>query len=393
MGILIDYICAAAEGKKKDAVSYLLAVAKNAEKCVLATHIGKFTQPDVKVCAYVPPQANPVKGFIYTAGEKVIADVYLSGGAACIPTAKLLLLELEDGQNVYQHIKLDSEFIRSELQTLIKENKSADTAAISYDDIRELLLKVKIGSDFKTSDQRLRQVYFPVADDYHLLTVLPSSSLLYTLKTKINQLNDTRKQARDKKSPDYGKSYCELRGLTATKYGGTKPQNISLKNSDNGGNAYLLPANPPQLQWQKIYRPHTSFFDELFAYDFKDSFEDLQHCYSMPKNNDDTRQRVREAEGCIIDEVMARVYALRRLEPNWSENNDLSAAERWWLDSYYFNSPSDTDDYLKEIADKFARWFIFSYRRINKASKFRLNDADYSQLRKEILAAIDIEEV
>lgn len=388
MGILIDYICAAAEDKKKDAVTYLLDTAKNAEKCVLATNIGKFTQPDVKVCAYVLPQADPVKGLIYTAAEKAVTDVYLSGGAACMPTAKLLLLKLEDGQNVYQHIKLDSKLIRNELETLINEEPSAD---FNYDDIRELLLKAKIGSDFKNSDQRLKQVYFPVDDDYHLLTVLPSSSLLYTLKTKINQLNDNRKQARDKKSPSYGKNYRELRDLTATKYGGTKPQNISLKNSDNGGNAYLIPAMPPLLKKREIRRPYDSFFKELSPYDFKDNFIYLHRCYNITRNNMDIRQLVREAECIIIDKIMARVYALRQLEPNWSENTKLSVAEHWWLDSYYFNLQEDTDDYLEEIAQNFTRWFIASYKQINKNSHFTLGDAEFNQLHQEIMAAITID--
>lgn len=384
MGILIDYICAAAEDKKKDAVTYLLDTAKNAEKCVLATNIGKFTQPDVKVCAYVSPQANPVKGLIYTAAEKAVTDVYLSGGAAYMPTAKLLLLELEDGQNVYQHIKLDSKLIRNELETLINEEPSAD---FNYDDIRELLLKAKIGSDFKNSDQRLKQVYFPVDDDYHLLTVLPSSSLLYTLKTKINQLNDNRKQAREK----YSQNYRELRNLVITKYGGKFSQNISLKNNHNKGNAYLLLANSPLLKRRKIRRPYASFFKELSPYDFKDNFIYLHRCYNITRNNTYIRQLVRDAECRIIDKIMAGVYALRQLEPNWSENTKLSVAEHWWLDSYYFNLLEDTDDYLEEIAQNFTRWFIASYKQINKNSHFTLGDAEFSQLRQEIMAAITID--
>jgi hypothetical protein len=104
-------------------------------------------------------------------------------------------------------------------------------------------------------------IYFPVGDDYHLLSLLTPSAIVYKLKQRINEnfqpFSERNKQEKEKVERAV-KDKKELKGdlnsiwnLTAIGYGGTKPQNISVLNNQNGGIAYLLSSMPPILQKRK----------------------------------------------------------------------------------------------------------------------------------------------
>ena len=55
--------------------------------------------------------------------------------------------------------------------------------------------------DMNMTDERIKQVYFPVEGDYHLLSILTPSALLYELKNRINEIRfgEEAKQAREAK--------------------------------------------------------------------------------------------------------------------------------------------------------------------------------------------------
>lgn len=376
MGILVEYIRGEADKKGKDAASYLVEIAKLASKCALATNIGKFTHPDIKICAYIEPATQPISGYVYTSGENVEPDIYLTGGAVCMPVAKLLVQQLEDGKTVYQHLCHNTDFIRREFSELI---------GVDYENVRADLLQVHKGSELKESDQRLKQVYFPVNDNYHLLTVLPASSLMYLLKRKLKPLIDHGRDARDKKNAAYGQAYSNLPGLTSIKFGGTKPQNISLLNNRNGGTAYLLPSLPPQLEPRNIRRPRRDFFSEMPLYEFSENFHILHELYKIAHNNLAIRKSVRACEWYIIDQVLKRVYALRKLESGWTARTQLSVAEQLWLDNANVEARSCSEDSLDQIATRFVRWFVSAYEKTIGKEKIILGEAELAHLKTEIM--------
>lgn len=376
MGILVEYIRGEADKKGKDAASYLDEIAKLASKCALATNIGKFTHPDIKCCAYIEPAHQPIPGFVYTAGESADPDIFLTGGAACIPVAKLLIAPLEDGNTVYQHLRLNTDLIRREIGELL---------GVDYESVRADLLQVHKGSELKESDQRLKQVYFPVDDEYHLLTVLPASSLMYMLKRKLKPMIEHGWDARNKKNAAYGQAYSNLPGITVTKFGGTKPQNISLLNYKNGGNAYLLPSLPPQLEQRNIRRPRHDFFSELPLYEFSENFRILHEHYKIAHNNLAIRESVRACEWYIIDQVLMRVYAFRKLEPGWSVKTQLSMAQKLWLDNANVGARIGSEDSLDQIATRFVRWFVSAYEKTIGKEKIILGEAELAHIKTEIM--------
>ena len=66
MGVLADYVRQAAEKKKISAAEWLKQNAPNAKKCRLATHVGKFINPDTDVTVFVQPhnEADKFKEFV-----------------------------------------------------------------------------------------------------------------------------------------------------------------------------------------------------------------------------------------------------------------------------------------------------------------------------------------
>ena len=99
------------------------------------------------------------------------------------------------------------------------------------------------------TDYLVKQVYFPTSDGYHLLSVLTPSGLVFELKKRIQELrfSDKNKEARVAKRNQefHAEGFDEILDLTVFGYGGSKPQTVSVLNSKNRGESYLLPCKPP----------------------------------------------------------------------------------------------------------------------------------------------------
>lgn len=103
MGVLMDYVKDRAEEKGKNPVEWLQNIATKASQCRIGTHMGKFVHPNANVILQdMLPEAD-VKGYVTT--STVNCDIDISTNAAYLGTAKFLLLELDDGITVYEHMK------------------------------------------------------------------------------------------------------------------------------------------------------------------------------------------------------------------------------------------------------------------------------------------------
>lgn len=382
MSILMEYLREEAEKKKKSIASWLKETVQNADKCAWCTHIGKFTNPSVEnVNIDVPSNELLRDGYLYTGAAVCEKDIAVS--ANYLATAKLLTLQLEDGRTVYEHCKNDTEQIRQELAEL----------AVDYGAIRASVLKIKSGTMPTDTDERIRQVYFPVrGQQYHLLSVLPSSSLLMEFTARVRTMDQKAREARDEKSESHGRKHRRLLNLTCVGIGGTKPQNISYLNNKCGGKVFLLPSLPPEIERRDIIRPRQDFFSNTLRWQrFGELIQRLHTHYARKQHNMDAAQHVRAAEERVIDTVLVYAYRLRGLPPGWSdaENNELPEAQRIWLDAKYEERRETETGWKQEIADTFARWILFTaYKRVMKDKAIALGDAEFSALRDEILDAL-----
>ena len=111
MGILKQYIEDAVKSKNKSPAEWLTEVVQNAGKCLLATNVGKFSNPGIgtDVSIYVPQEdgAAGEDGYVHTGNVACRRDVVVAS-AAYLGTPKLLTLRLEDGRTVFEHFRDES---------------------------------------------------------------------------------------------------------------------------------------------------------------------------------------------------------------------------------------------------------------------------------------------
>ena len=378
MSIFQEYVQAEADKKKKAVAVWLEETAANANKCQWATHVAKYVNPSVEGVNIVVKNAEPeAQGYVCTGNTKVATDIAVS--ANYLAVAKLLTLELEDGQTVYEHFRQDTDFIRREMALM----------ASDYDAVRNSLLKISEAVTPPDADERLRQVFFPVGDgDYHLLTLLPPSALLMELKKRIDLMEQEARGARDSKADTYGNEHRRLLDLTALGIGGTKPQNISYLNNKNGGRAYMLSSLPPMLAPREVIYPKQDFFaNTLRLGNFRKLLRKLHKQYMRKRNNVDARRDIREVEQQIIDEMLCVAYQLQeRGTKGWTDGADISLpmAQKIWLDSQYQEEREDNRDWVEEIATLCARWIFTAYKKIMQNQAVELGNGEFLEIRSEV---------
>lgn len=244
MSGLTAYISEAAAGKKKTPQQWLADTVSLLSKCDMATHVGKFTHPDVKVYLQRKNKAGQ-NAYVLTENVDCETDIVYSS-AAYMGAAKLLLYALDDGRPLWKHIYENDENVRREVESL----------GVSFDTMRQEVERMMATADPAATDGRLRQIYFPAGEGtYHLLTVLPSSSLLQVLNGRSRNMRQHRFDCRNEKSEFYGNACDEIMERTVIGFGGTKAQNISAFNARVAGKADLLMSMPALLEGEKIRRP------------------------------------------------------------------------------------------------------------------------------------------
>ncbi len=396
------------EDRKKEKKSkhtldeFLPDAAKRAKQLSFSTHVLKFSHPNAK--GYIPvvmgdsalgedgktvtsPTLTPnfiikknVDGLIRT-GNVVFTETDVIGNAASIDVYKFLLLTLQDGQTVLAHLEQETDYIR----------KQFSISTSSYEELATGLLAIKQGDEQPKTHGSIKQVYFPVGEDnYHLLSVLTPSGILYELKQRINamrfseQAKVSREARRENKA---GQNYSEVFNLTLIGFGGTKPQNISVLNNQNGGVAYLLNAAPPVLKGRQINPPRTDFFDFNYTKPeiLHDLFETFHQTLMLAINNKGIRDRIQGLAKAIFFELIDRSWQVRYLEPGWSDSDryqSLPKSQKLWLDQQYREAEQKDETWLDNIEESVVRWFINAYEKMIGKQALTLSDYEFIELKK-----------
>lgn len=383
MSILCDYIEAQATAKKKEPRDWFKGVVDNAFRCHVATHVGKFTDSgiDSSISIYHKgSQVLPVHGYLCTDSVLCGTDMVVEGGAAFLPIPKFLTLSLEDGRTVLEHLAENSDY----LDDLGKYTENLDDAK------GKLASVLSKAIPEKTADN-IRQVYFPTGEGYHLISLLTSSALLFELKARLEQVRQSARDAKDPKSERYGEDHGIVSDLTAMGFGGTKPQNVSLVNLYQH-QALLLNSCPPVITAREITIPHSSFFyNTLRFWEFREEFARLHKIFRLDLNNVKIRKQRKERTADIIDKVLARVYALRAMDPGWTdrENCRLPQSQKIWLDEKRLDERNSDDAWLKEVSAEFARWFFNAYEKLLKEDRITMGQGEIQIIKNEISEVLD----
>ena len=359
MSILKEYILKESAAKKLSGDEWLL---KTAKACA-------------KGCKFVI-NSHPELGYISTSSVKCNNDIYC--GANNIPAAKLLNLVLEDGQTFYSHLVNRTESVRDCIDTFG-----------DYDTIRGLFLEIDANYKPSAISPGLPQVYFPTGEgNYHLLTVLPPSSVMQETKKRIKNMFDTKDENTDE--TEVIPPLLLRRGnMVKTKYGGSKPQNISFDNNLNGGYYYMICSVPPKVRDKYITIPYRSFFHNTLRYrQYTSLFFELHKCFRNWQHNKEARKAVINAEVAIVDSVYQKVSLLRMEHEGWSDRGRLPYHQAVWLDDKYIDARHESTEWLDNLVADFALWIVNSYKKVLNDKAVPLGGAEFNDLEKQIKSYI-----
>ncbi|NOZ11977.1 MAG: type I-F CRISPR-associated protein Csy1 [Gammaproteobacteria bacterium] len=354
---------------------WLPDAAQRAKQLSLVSHPGKFSHPSARISSFVATAKRTADGFLRTGNVDIEPDVF--GNAAAMDVYKFLSLELSDTETVLAHLEKKTPEIEKQL--------TIPTAPFS--EIEQGLLAIKQDDSLTTTtSEKVKQIYFPVDGGYHLLSILIPSSVMYKLKERINAMrfSDEAKEVREakKNNKHHDNSLSEIYGLSVIGFGGTKPQNISVLNSQNGGAAYLLSSMPPELTARTIQPPRTNFFSNtLWAKTYQNDFQKLHALFVGGINNAHIRKQRDWLTKSVIYQVVDRLWLVRYLDGGWSESENykqLPHYQKVWLDQHYLQTRDEGTDWLDSVKNDFSRWFLNTYEKINGKNELILGDEQLS---------------
>lgn len=369
-------------GDKFALENWLVDASSRAKQLSLTSHPAKFVHPNAKTSSIIVNAKKANDGLLRSGNIEVDLDVF--GNAAALDVEKFLRVELQDKKTVLQHLEVNSEDIQKQFKT-----KNTD-----YENIRNGFMQIK-HSELEQTSEKLKQVYFPVEADYHLLSILNPSGIIYKLKQRVNDLrfseeNKILREELKKAKPTEitnGK-ITELYDLTSVGYGGTKPQNISTLNNQNGGVSYLLNSMPPILEKRQTQPPKNDFFDDcLWASLFSRDFKQFHEVLSWRKNNKEIRDKRDDIVLNSITKLKRLIENIRKINTGWSDSETYDGLALWqkiWLDNKYAEireAKDQSQDYLSKAQNHFALWFIGNYKHVTKDNKL-LGDDDSEQIKK-----------
>jgi len=366
-------------------VIWLPNAAKRAGQMSLATHPCTFSHPSAR--KNKNGYATPV---IVNAGRKadgylrsgnVVVETDALGNAAVLDVYKFLTLKMEDSKKLIEHIQEDSE-LAVELLTIQTE---------SYESLKNNFLKMiePAENDSTITSSKIKQVYFPVVDAYHQFSILSNSGIIFELKKRINNIrfSDETKELREQKRNNiYSETgFSELYNLTTIGYGGAQPQNISVLNTKNHGNAYLVMSMPPTLQKRDIHFPKQNFFRESFHdYEYRDVFDALHKLFKTDYNN----IRIREGRDYrlqdLMDRIIDKMWEVRAVckEQYRSENSKLKPYQKIWLCEEFQQLREEENEWLDKLCNEIAIWIIRTYERLLDKQAYKLGESERLHINK-----------
>lgn len=348
--------------------NWLPNAAKRAGSRAFATHPSKYSHPstgvgkkNIKNHTYVSPlicrATKAVDGFLRSGNAE--AELDSLGDAAALDVDSFLKLGMADKNTLFEHIKNETDLAR----------KLLDIQSETYEKLREGFLAIAKPSSEVSTSSRIKQVYFPVADDaYHQLSLLTNSGLVYELKKRIDNIrfSDEVKElrARKRKNEFSEIGFAELYNLTTIGYGGTKPQNISVLNNQNYGKAHLLLSAPPMLDKRNIHFPKQNFFGETFRhYECRDIFDALHKLFKTNYNNVHIREGRDYRLQDLMDRIIDKMWAVRSVsgEQYRSEHTGLAPHQSIWLCDEHRQTREDENGWLDKLCKEIATWIIRTY--------------------------------
>lgn len=379
------------------------ATNRMAKQLNFGTHISKGVHPDAKGDNVSFKPTNDLPETII--GTHSINSSYIdaNGNAAALPLAAFFDFTVDETTKIRDLILADdSDFIAS----LASDQILANTYHQAFKTALQNIIDEPITHERNKQTLWVANAY-EVADidalEYINIVPLYPSVLTHEVYQRINRLkfSDENKTARDNrfKKTAQQQPYVSLNDLATLQLGGTKPQNVSLLMSKQGGRNYLLPSLPPIIKQDGAFKL-SKFADSIFGtgmeYNAREAIQSIFKSIKDPRNVVD----VREARKRAIDEVLYQIFSAAEdirtnLPAGWSKDYELNRYEKLWLDPKRadlegeedFKSERDQDDaWHGKIVHGFARWLNTLMQAEFQAIASDFGDAEHLDWEREIEA-------
>jgi CRISPR-associated protein Csy1 len=348
---------------------WLPDAARRASQISISTHPCTFSHPSARknkngyVTSVIAKPTRETDGYLRTGNIDVQTDAL--GNAAALDVHKFLSLITADGSSVIEHIQQDTELSKSLLNIQSK----------NYTELKAGFLAMVQSDITPITSSKIKQVFFPVDNgNYHQFSILSNSGIVFELRKRIDALrfSDRVKEGREARRNNhyFANGFSEIYNITTIGYGGTKPQNISVLNNQNGGKAHLLLSVPPNLEKREVKFPKKDFFiQSLRYYDCKAILERLDNIFKIEREGNIPLEKIRKGRdrclGDILDVILQKMIAIRNVSSSqfWPETNTLPAWQKLWLSEHYKEAREEQDEWLDTLCHQVAVWINNAYKK------------------------------
>lgn len=364
-----------ADAKEKYSVANWIpdAATRMAKQLNFGTHISKGVHPDAKGDNVSFNSINDLPDTLTGTHSIVSNYIDANGNAAALPLAAFFDFEVNENTKIRDLILADNaDFIAS----LTSSKEMSDAYHQTFKNALQNIITEPVTHERNKQTLWATNAYQGMGIEqlnYNNIIPLYPSVLTHEVYQRINHLkfSDDNKAARDnrfKKTAEQH-SYVSLSNLATIQLGGTKPQNVSLLMSKQGGRNYLLPSLPPIIKQSYTYHLSkfaSSIFGTGLAYQAHESIQNIFKVVKDSRNIVDIRNARKKA----IDEVLYILFSLAEdmrttLPAGWSKDYDLDRCEALWLDPKradldgeegFKAEREDDDSWYQQIIHRFARW-------------------------------------
>ncbi len=342
--------------------NWLTDAAARAGQISLVTHAAKFTHGDSRGSS-IYSETSQTEGYLSSSAIKHLESDAV-GNAAALDVAKLLQTEVE-GDSLLACLK------RKDYRALAAFAENEQQLKQWIAGFSQALAPAK-----PTSHKLAKQVYFPVAEGYHLLSPLFASSLAHAVHQKMVALRfgDEVKavwQAR-RNNTWHGQALVRFPNVAEMHFGGARPQNISSLNNSRDGRVWLLSAQPPV--WRRSEKPPsglTSVFRVGGEFDALARVPLRRMADLLVRSQNYKKQSIRDARERYIDEIIDTLFfwGSKFQRPEWQgwtqEYPSLKSHQQLWLDPWRtkndetFRMQREQGDWQERVAEDFARWLNY----------------------------------
>lgn len=359
-----------------------------------STHPSTFSHPDAKTTPISFDGDYLNDGYFRSGNVKSAVDFDVFGNAATdnkvYDLNQFLKIEHSSDLNVLNLFELGHEDAK----------KICELFKLDFEEVKDTFSRFSTRPSRLKSSKLVKQVYFPVNDGYHQLSILTSSVNITTLKHKIDAIrfSEQASEARDcrRNGLTHAAGYDDVLDLTVTGYGGTQPQNVSVLNSQNAGRAYLLMSAPPTIEKRAVRLPTNDFFSQsLRSWLFKEPMQELHKLMGLDINNMKIRAAISNTIIYTAKMVLKEASTLRDAEAGWSAREHYQGLEEYqrvWLDDAYVTVRLEQSEWIKPLSRQFARWFLDTYEKVLSSDAFTLGDQELFHVESFIMETLEADE-